>query len=243
MNEHLLDDGYLLQRDFHAQVAAGHHDAIAHAQDLINVLHALHVFDLCDDGHIGAAQRAEELAHIQNVLRRAGKGGGYEVHAVFHAKSDVLTVLGAEIGHAQIHVRDVDALAVGDYAVIVDDADDFAGGQASHRHLHQAVVDKDGGSLPDIARQVGIGDGGAFRVAHHTLGDQREGLPLLELNLAIFKGFQPDFRALGVQHDRDGQVQFPTERLDAADVVQVRFVRAMREIKPCHIHSRQNQLA
>ena len=57
-------------------------DVYKRQQDLINVLHALHVFDLCDDGHIGAAQRAEELAHVQNVLRTAGEGGGDEVHAV-----------------------------------------------------------------------------------------------------------------------------------------------------------------
>ena len=243
MDEHLLDDRHLLQRDLHAQVAAGHHDAVAHAQDLVDVLHALHVFDLGDDGHIGAAQGAEELAHVQNVLRTAGEGGGDEVHAVLDAEGDVLAVLGAEVRHAEVHVGDVDALSVGDDAVVVDDADDLAGGEAAHGHAHQAVIDEDGGAFLDIARQVGVGDGGALGVAHHALGKQSKGLALLELDLSVFKRFQTDFRTLGIQHDGDGQVQLPPERLDAADVVQMRFVRSMRKVEPGYVHARQNQFA
>ena len=95
----------------------------------------------------------------------------------------------------------------------------------------------------DIARQIRIGDGSTFGVSHHALGHQREGLPLPELNLAVFERLQANLGTLGIQHDGDGQVQLPPERLDAVDVVEMRFMRAMREIEPGHVHARQDQFA
>ena len=242
MNQHLLNHRHLLQRNLHAQIAARHHDAVAHAQNFVDVLHALHVFNLGDDGDICASLGAENLAHIQNILRAAREGGGHKIHAVAHAKGDVLPILLAQVGHAQLHIRHVNALAVGDYAVVVHRAYDLAGGKAAHRHAHQAVVDEDGGSLMDIARQLGIGDGGALRVAHNALGAQRKGLPLHQLHLAVFKRFQADFRALGIQHNGNGQVQLLADGLDAVDVMQMRFVRAMGKVQPGHIHAGEDQL-
>ena len=216
---------------------------VGHAQDLVDVLHALHVFNLGDDVDIGAAFLAEQAAHLEDILRRAGKGGSHEVHAVAHAKGDVLAVLLAEVGHAEIHIGHVDALAVAHHAVVVDHAHDLVRIQAAHGHAHQTVVDEDGGAFADIAGQLAVGDGGALGIAGNGLGAQREGLALLEFHLVVLKQLQTDFRAAGIQHDGDGLVQLSAQLADAVHIVQMELVIAVGEVEAGHVHAAEHEFA
>ena len=45
----LLDNRNLLQRNFHAQVASGNHDAVGHIDDLVDVFHTILIFNFGDD--------------------------------------------------------------------------------------------------------------------------------------------------------------------------------------------------
>ena len=49
LNNHLLDDRHVLQRDLNAHVAAGNHDAVRDAQDLVDIVDALGVLNLGDN--------------------------------------------------------------------------------------------------------------------------------------------------------------------------------------------------
>ena len=93
LNNHLLDDRHVLQRDLNAHVAAGNHDAVRDAQDLVDVVDALGVFNLGDDLDGVAAVFLQNFPDLQDVLRAAGEGGGDEIKARLDAKLDVVAVL------------------------------------------------------------------------------------------------------------------------------------------------------
>ena len=118
LDQFLLQHGHVLQGDLHAHVAPGHHDAVHHPEDLVDVLHALHVLNLGDDVHGVAVVLFQNVADLQDVLGGAGKGGGDVVEAVFDAEDDVGAVLLADKGHGQLGAGHVDALVVGDPAAV-----------------------------------------------------------------------------------------------------------------------------
>ena len=118
LNQLLLQHRHVLQGDFHAHVAPGHHDAVHHPQDFVDVLHALHVLNLGDDVHGVALVLLQDVADFQDVLGGAGEGGGDVVKAVLNAEDDVRAVLLADKGHGELGARHVDALVVGDAAAV-----------------------------------------------------------------------------------------------------------------------------
>ena len=99
-DQHLLDHRHVLQRDLYAHVAAGDHDAVGHPQDLVDVLHALQVLNLGNNLDALAALFLQNLADLQNVVRRPGKGSGDIIEAFLHGKHNIVIILLADEGHA-----------------------------------------------------------------------------------------------------------------------------------------------
>ena len=93
MDELFLDHGHVLQRNFHAQVAARNHDAVGHAENFIDVVHALMVFNLGDQERVLARLAAQKLADLQNIGRAAREGRGDEIHMVADAKADIVDIV------------------------------------------------------------------------------------------------------------------------------------------------------
>eukprot|EP00966_Prymnesium_polylepis_P208458 4829561-Prymnesium_polylepis.1 len=69
---------HLLRRDLDAEVAARHHHAVRHLQDLVEVAHPLVVLDLRDDlhalAHLGVGGD-EARAHVDHILLFAARRG------------------------------------------------------------------------------------------------------------------------------------------------------------------------
>lgn len=54
------------------------------------------------------------------------------------------------------------------------------------------------------------------------------------------KGFQPDLGPFGIQHDTDRRMQFGAQRSNAADVLGMPLVSAMRKVQARNVHPRLN---
>ena len=59
----LLHQRHLLERQLHAEVAAGHHDAVERVDDLVEVVDRLRLLDLGDDGQPHALL-VHDLVHV-----------------------------------------------------------------------------------------------------------------------------------------------------------------------------------
>ena len=71
-NDVLLDDRDLLGWHFDAEVAASHHHALSHLQDLLHVVIAFGLFDLRDDRHVSVLL-AHARAQVPDILGMAHK--------------------------------------------------------------------------------------------------------------------------------------------------------------------------
>ena len=73
LNNLLLDDRHMFQRNFHTHVSSGDHDSVCRLDDRINVIHALLIFNLGNDMDFISAVIIEELSHLADVFSRPCK--------------------------------------------------------------------------------------------------------------------------------------------------------------------------
>ena len=113
----LLNGGDLFRRHFHAQVAAGHHDAVGDLQDGFEMLDRLRLFQLGDDPGV-AAERGYAVAHQGHVFGRAHKGDGDGVDAVIERELEVFCVFLRQRGRAHQDAGKIDALVFAQQAAV-----------------------------------------------------------------------------------------------------------------------------
>ena len=193
----LLDDGDLGKVDLHAHVAAGNHHAVGHGQDLIDVVHALLVLQLGDDAHVGVVL-IQQAANLHHVLGAAAEGRRHKVKALLDAKEQVLPVLGAHVGHGQMHAGDVHALPVLDGSAVLHQTGDVRLRPLQHLHADEAVVQHDLAAGVHILGQVLVAHGADVLRAGDLAGGEGELLPGLQHDLALGKGLQANFRAFRI---------------------------------------------
>ena len=236
LDQVLLDDRDLGKVDLHTHIAAGHHDAISHSQDLVHVVHALLVLQLGDDSDVGLVL-VQQTADLQHILGVAAEGSGDKVKVLLDAEENICPVLGAHIRHGQVDAGDVDPLLILDGAAVFHAADDISVADLQGGHTDETVVQHDGGAGLHILRQVPIADRADLLGALHFTGGQGEGLAGLQDLLAIDKASQTDLRALGVQQSAHRDAQFGTSGLQVFQPDLMLGVASVREVKAGHVHA------
>src|SRR5690606_12665251 len=238
----LLDQRHVLRRDVHAQIAAGHHDAVALLDDLLQVLHALAVFDFGDDRLVAAAL-ADHFAHGPHVLGFAHEGRRDHVHAHAHAVADMFLVAFGQGGQVQVRVGDHQAFAGRKRAADDDAAVDDLAFDGIHLELDEPVVQEDGAARPHDAVQVRIADRRLGAVAFNgpAAADEAERLARLQ-HRAGLHGAHTNFRPLDVQQDANVALGRLRGLADAADALALLFHGAVGKIQPGHVHAGRDEL-
>ena len=224
LDNHLLDDRNILKRNLYTHVAAGNHDTIGNADDLVNVLHALHVLDLCNDMDVLAAFFFENPADCKHVIRAAHERGCNKIIVVLHRKYDVAIVFLADVRHGKLHIRNIHTFFIGNHTAVHNGTDNI------HRHFalcvclctgyfldlldfqtDQSVIDQNGISRLHIVRQFLVCDRHTALITHDVLRRQSKCLSVLQLHLAACKLFQTDLRSLCIQQSRDRTLHLPAQ--------------------------------
>ena len=224
----LLDDRDVLDRQLDTQVAAGHHDRVSGADDLLGVVDSLRLLDL---GHQGQPRVAPDGL---DILGAAHEGQRHDVDADRLAEAEHVQVL---LGHRHQAARvagDVQALARGDRAADLDDGVDLALAAAD---LLDAEADRAVGEIDDVVgihalRQAGPRDRHPPAVAGigGAAGEQE---PLAGLELDPVLGERADAQ-LGpgqVLEDRHGATDGRRRRAYTRCVLGVHLAVAVREVQ------------
>lgn len=150
----LLNGGDLFKRGPYAKVAAGDHHAVARFDDLLQILNAAHIFNFGYNLYIPAAVFIEQGAQIVHVLRTAHKRGRDKIHILTDAEEQIAAVRLADIGHVNIGIGQVDALAVGEPPAVERLADNVAAAHTGDGKRDLAVVHENAGAGRDILRKA-----------------------------------------------------------------------------------------
>ena len=223
------------------ETAAGNHDAVGHGQNLVDVVDALLVLDLCDDADLGVVL-VQDVADIHNVLRVAGKAGGDQVKALLDTKQNIARVALAHIRHGQMHTGNIDALLGLDGAVIADRADNVCVANLVNAQLDQTVVQHDPATGLDIVGQFLVSDGADFVRALYAAGGQGELLAGGQLLHTVLELTQTNLGTLGIQHTGNGQIQLLGKGTHLVKAALMFLIVTVGEVETGNIHAIFHQL-
>ncbi len=148
----LLNGGNFFRRNFHAQIAASHHDAVGDLQDGFEMLDGLRLFQLGDDPGV-AAERRDAIAHQAHIFSRAHKGDGDGVDAVIERELEVFGVFLRERGRAHRDAGKIDAFVLAQHAAVDDLADHVVADHFVDAQLDEPVGEQNARALLDIFRE------------------------------------------------------------------------------------------
>ena len=231
----LLQGGDILYRQFHAEVAARHHDRIGQFNNLVDLMQGGRLLDLCQHRR-PARDQAPGLGDIIGPLHERQR---HPIDAGIKRETQIRLILGGHRAHGQQCLRQVDALAVGQAAP----RHDLAGGEIIaklfDRQSQSAVVDQKIHAffqgrenfrmrqrrprlVPRLVRQIE-----PIRSADG------------EIDAIALDGADADFRALQIGHDADrrsGRLLHGANGLEPGKMI---GMLAVAEIKPEQIRPRR----
>ena len=156
-NDHLLNRGQLTERHLYAHVAAGHHDAVADVDDLVQMLDALRILNLGNNLNILCAVQGQQCPDLPHIVRRTHKGTRDIVDTLLNTKYNIVQIRLADIGRGNGHVGHVHALMIADLTAVQDLTYDITTDNIHNLHVDLAVVDQNMRPALYRFRQLRIG--------------------------------------------------------------------------------------
>ena len=209
---------------------------------LVDIVHALGVFNFGDQSDAVVAVALQLLAHFHNVFCLPGKGGGDEIRFHLTGETDILPVSVAHKGKGQADVRNVDSLVGGHRPAVDNGTVNIGIGGLHNRQFDEAVVNENAAARMDIMGKTGKADGGDRGVSIHSACGQGERTAGFQHHLVFPEGAQPDFRPLGIDQNCHRQSQFFPERFDHVDALQMALMGLVRHVDTRHVHTGEHQL-
>ena len=233
LDDLLLDDRHLAERDLHAQVAAGDHDAFGEVDDLVEVLQRLRLFDLGDDPWlVAAAVFFDEIVQVEHIFRFADKREGDPVDLLLQDETGIFQVFLRQTGQGDGCMRQVDTLVGGEGAAV-----DHAGDHRirtvglGHLQLDLAVVDEHSIALFHIPGKLFVAHIHPFLVALTLgVGDLYQ-LSVTEHYGALFDPADAQLGPLQVGEDTHGDAHLFPQLFDDPYLFGLLFMGAVGEIE------------
>jgi hypothetical protein len=219
-------------RHFDAEVATGHHDAVAEVEDRTQHLQGLGLLDLGQHG--GAA--FDDAAQLGHVFRGLHERQGDPVDAQAQGEGQVLAVLGRQGRHRDDDVRHRHALALRQLAAVDDCGVGIARTRVGHGHAQLAVVQQQGRARPHGGQDLGVRQVHARLVARRRVAVEAEGLAGLQHHRAVGELADAQLGTLQVGQDAqrtaDDLLGLADRRIDG----RVGLVRAVAEVQAADQH-------
>ena len=195
----LLDARNLLERHFHAKVAARHHERVSNGHDLLDALDRLRLFDL------GHHQRPafDDFLDLDDVLRALNERERNPVDILLERRGEIGVILVGHGGGRDGRVGQAHALLVGDAPRDFDDGQRAASlGRGDPQH-HFAVVDEDPVPLRERTQDFRMRQIDARLAPGRGVAVKDEGLAALQVGAAAGERAEPELRPLQVDKDAD----------------------------------------
>ena len=227
----LLRARHTLRRQLHTEVAARHHDGVAEADDFIEIVEGLRLFQLGE--HPGAA--LDDFLRLKYVFRTLHERQADIFNAARQGEIHVLAVLLGQGGDGQDDIGDIDALAVAQSAAIDDDRFQMVLAHMGDAQFQLAVIEQQVRTDLGGGDDFRVGQVGAARIAWRRIEVQAEILTVGQHHGAAHEAADAQFRSLDIGQDTDRVLRPGFQIADQVDIAAVVFVAAVRKVEPENI--------
>ena len=218
-------DRHFLRRDLDPEVASRHHDAVAFANDLVDPLDRLRLFDLRDEPD-AAPPAAHDPPQRADVARAAYERERHVVGTGSEPEREVGAVLRRERRRRHARPRQVDSLALAQEPPGHDLRLEGARAHARHAQPQLAVVEKDRIAARYVARQRAIVRREPRRRAEKSARLDDDATALDELDRAALHPSDADLRALQIEQEPDRLLSPRLDRAQRGDDLAMLGVRS-----------------
>ena len=242
-DEAFLNRGQLFKRNFNAQVAPGHHDAVACVDDFVDLIHAGSVLDFGDQVDGCATIGAQKFAYGKNILFTGHERAGHEINAQLHAQQQIRLILRTQVFLAQHLPGEAHAFTVRNLAANEHMTGGIGTADCSHLQNDKTVVEQNPVSRRKLFGQLFIGNGDPRFIPRNIIGCKGERISPVKRNLLIGKSSNAVFRALSVQHHGKRHAKFVAHALHKADFLRLFLLGTVRKVQARHVHAGFNHAA
>ena len=157
LDEDALDAGDAFLGHFNAQVATGHHDAVGHFEDFVDVVHAFLILNLGNDFDV-AAVGVQDFADVEHVLLVAYEGVGDEVDVLLYGIENVVAVFFRQRREVDANSRHVHAFPAGQRGIVAHFAIQGFVVFVLYFQFQFTIVNEDFCAHGKVFHEVGIGN-------------------------------------------------------------------------------------
>ena len=242
-NQFLLNNRHFLQRNLHTHVTTGYHDTVCHTENLLTVLHSLHIFNFRNNMDILSAFFFQNLTNFQNVIGSSCKGSCNKIIILLSCKHDILIVLLADKGHLQFYSRNIHTLMIGDETTVFHLTDNLLTFDFLHFHADESIINQNGISRFYVFIKLLISNAYDLCISNDIFRSKNESLSFFQFGFSALNISNPDLWSLGIQKCCHREFQFFPKFFHHIQSFFLFLMTSMGKIHSRHGHSFQHQLA
>eukprot|EP01137_Pigoraptor_chileana_P028866 Opistho-2@13292 len=219
-------------RDFHAKVAASHHDRVAQFGDFAQLFNRRRLLDFRhQEGFV-----ADQFAGFEDVLRTLHERQRHPVHPQFQAEAQVAAILGRQRAQVEHRLRHVDAFAVGQFAAGEHSGVDRIGVLGDHTQTQFAVIQQQIHTRFQRSNDLWMRQIHPALIARRGVQIETEGLTAMQLHLAVGELADAQFRPLQVHQNAQRIVELALDFADPLIALGVVGMIAVAEVQAEDVH-------
>ena len=181
---------------------------------------------------------AQQAFYDAHVVDRTHEAHGDIIDILRQPELDIGAVDVRKVRHINRRVGQVDALAIGYHAVVLDSSHDVRRIDGIDGKLDEPVVDEHARALLDELRKIGIGYRHLRFVADDLARRERELRAAFKLDLAVTERLDAYLRTFRVQKYSERYAELLADALDHIDAHLVLVIGRVRKVEPRNVHSR-----
>ena len=201
-----------LQRQFHTQIAARHHQRIGEDQNIGQSLNRARLLDL---GQNGGAPR-HHLAQFGNIFGPLYEGQCHPVDAEIECGIEIAAILRRHCRNRQFRIGQVHTLAVFQGAALFDNRLGTVAAHAFDAQPESPVIDQHLFARRQGCEHFGVRNGNGARSVGLHLADQANLCPHRNVRLAAAERAKPDLGALQIDQNADRPLDLAFQRAQPA---------------------------
>ena len=241
-NQGFLYQRHFFGRDFYTQIPSGYHDTVGNFQNFFDVVYTFLIFDFGDDLDVFATVFFQHFPDLHNVRSGTDERCSHIVKIIFDTEFQVGNIFFCQRRQIYLHAGQVYAFTGADVTAGHNFTVYFGTSDAFYPQFNQTVVNEHTGTSLQIFRQVCISYRNTFLCTGYIFCCQGEFIPLFQTDFIVFKGFDTNFRALCIQNQWNGRVQFFSCLFQFFDNFSMSFISTVGEVHSCRIQTIADQL-
>ena len=158
--------GNFLSRNFHSQISPGYHDTICFCNNIINILHAFCIFNLCNNFNIFCMVLCQNLANLTNCRCISYKRSCNKINLLLDTKHNIFSVLLGDCRKFYFDIGNIYTFAFPKLSTIYNLAENPVILNIPDFQTNQTVINENPVSLFHIFCQSCISNGATFFIPH-----------------------------------------------------------------------------